>query len=717
MSSLELLPFQGPSLSFVAQFITISFVFTVFLVLRHMQESRKRRRVAVWVFDVGRILISYIAAHILLYSFIPFINITSNSIENNNISQGFSEVADAGKLNDKGAAIASQQLDMLTFTVLDIFPGLPLLYVLYTSVLHGAYHAHIFWVTTLARIRFRRDVSSNCLYSVYTLPPPGRDHIDPELADVPGILTHYSSPADTGFVSGNYGAPVRIKWLVQQTVLLTLSIFALRAALFYVFIGNGTTSVSAFVQNMRNALFGWFVDTKNPGHGDYIMHAIILPSVLYSTRFVLADYLLRYRLSVAGVKFDAGTVLPLYRDSNDVGENTHYRDLLPSEPSYVEHQDMNVDTSLQFIPAMLPHAVSSKKTGVVRRTFSPVHSSHPTVDSASEILSEPELQRAPKTDAGRAPDFVPQFAIDNASKHIPQAAFDSAPKPASQPIPQIEPNPAIKPTTTCTPNSTQETALENTLVSVSASNGLSNSGASTLVAPTPVESNIEENIEAFVDDIYGLGQQALTTVKQLPESSEELKQAIDSVRMTVEKVEFQQKLDAVKKTVGSAEIKQKFDAVKKAVAENVEINQALDNVKKKVEAVNFSQVRDNLSLASSRIKPLLFSSAASVGLGLSGVGVGSSVGHSNGSPLLENGGFQMPGLYGLGNRFGGISPRVQTPTTPSASFSPSFALENIVDENTSTLDLGIDGVDTEEEEELSEDEDDEEQESSDEDVD
>ncbi|KAF5092788.1 hypothetical protein D0Z00_004410 [Geotrichum galactomycetum] len=258
---------------------------------------------------------------------------------------------------------------------------------------------------------------------------------------------------------------------------------------------------------------------------------------------------------------------------------------------------------------------------------------------------------------------------------------------------------------------------ETTHISETASTELQISEASTIVAPTPVENNIEENIEAFVDDIYGLGQQALTTVKQLPETSEELKQAINTVKNTVEKVELQQKLDAVRKTVENAELKQKFDAVKKTVVENAEIKQALESVKKTVEAADFSQVRDNLSLAGSRIKPLLFSGATSVGLGLGLGGVGAPVTHAGGSPLLDSGSFQMPGLYNVGSRFGGLSPRVQTPTTPTASFTPVSATQAVMGETAGILDLGIDGVDTEEEVSSEEEFDDEEEESSDEDVD
>jgi hypothetical protein len=647
MSSLELLPFQGPSLSFAAQAITLTSVLTVLLVLRQSQESRKRRRVAVWVFDIGRVLISYAIAHVLLYIFIPFINTASisNNVGSNVVSSEASGGTRLEKRDHQGAAIASQQLDLLTFTALDIFPGLPLLYVLYTSVLQAAYHAQFFWFTTLARLRLRRDVSSRCLYSIYTIPPPGRDHVDQDLANVSGIKKRYASLADTGFVSGNYGAPVRIQWLVQQTALLALCIFALRAALFYIVTGSGSASGSTFVQGLRYVLFEWLVDTKDPGHGDYILHAIVLPSVLYSARFAFADYLLRYRSSVANGKIDSGLVLPLYSDSGSIVEDTQYRDALPQHLLHVNQQHIDVESSLQFTPALLPQAMTLKKTGVVRRTASPIHLPQPIIDP----VSEPEA--------------------------------------------------------------------ETTHISETTSTELPISEASTIAAPTPVENNIEENIEAFVDDIYGLGQQALTTVKQLPETSEELKQAINTVKSTVEKVELQQKFDAVRKTVENAELKQKFDAVKKTVVESAEIKQALDSVKKTVEAADFSQVRDNLSLAGSRIKPLLFSGATSVGLGLGLGSVGAPVTHASGSPLLDSGSFQMPGLYNVGSRFGGLSPRVQTPTTPTASFTPISAAQAVMGETAGTLDLGIDGVDTEEEVSSEEEFDNEEEESSDEDVD
>ncbi|KAF5118758.1 hypothetical protein DV495_001657 [Geotrichum candidum] len=262
-----------------------------------------------------------------------------------------------------------------------------------------------------------------------------------------------------------------------------------------------------------------------------------------------------------------------------------------------------------------------------------------------------------------------------------------------------------------------EPGPETTHISETASPELTISEASTIVAPTPVENNIEENIEAFVGDIYGLGQQALTTVKQFPETSEELKQVINTVKNTVEKAELQQKLDAVMKTVENAEIKQKFDAVKKTVVDNPEIKQALDSVKKTVESADFSQVRDNLSLAGSRIKPLLFSSATSVGLGLGLGGVGAPVTHAGGSPLLDSGSFQMPGLYNVGSRLGGLSSRPQTPTTPTASFTPASTSHDVMSETADTLDLGIDGVDTEEEVSSEDEDDDEEDESSDEDID
>lgn len=647
MSPQELLPFQGPSLSFAAHAITLTSVFIVLLVLRQSEESRKRRRVAVWVFDIGRVLISYAIAHVLLYIFIPFMSNTSisNNAGSNAVSSDASRATILEKRDHQGAAIASQQLDLLTFTALDIFPGLPLLYVLYTSVLQAAYHAQLFWFTTLARLRLRRDVSSSCLYSIYTIPPPGRDHVDPDLPNASGIKTGYASLVDAGFVSGNYGAPVRIQWLVQQTVLLALSIFALRASLFYIVTGSGNVSGSAFVQGLRYVLFEWLIDTKNPGHGDYILHAIVLPSVLYSARFVFADYLLRYRLSMANGKIDAGLVLPLYSDSGSTVEDTQYRDALPQNPLHVNQQHVDVDSSLQFTPALLPQAMALKNTGVVRRTVSPIHLPQPTID----LMSEP--------------------------------------------------------------------GPETTHISETASPELTISEASTIVAPTPVENNIEENIEAFVGDIYGLGQQALTTVKQFPETSEELKQVINTVKNTVEKAELQQKLDAVMKTVENAEIKQKFDAVKKTVVDNPEIKQALDSVKKTVESADFSQARDNLSLAGSRIKPLLFSSATSVGLGLGLGGVGAPVTHAGGSPLLDSGSFQMPGLYNVGSRLGGLSSRPQTPTTPTASFTPASTSHDVMSETADTLDLGIDGVDTEEEVSSEDEDDDEEDESSDEDID
>lgn len=581
--------FNRPDLSFPSQAITFVVVAGALLVKRQLERKPKRRRVAVWIFDLVRVIIAYAGAEIIMMVF----NANPNQ-------QDWKSVDGFVNTDEEARRIAISQTTSLAMTILEILPGLPILYVMYNLALSAAYSIHYVWSSSVSRLRFRRTASGG--WGFYTVPPPAKDHIN----DHQSFETSLARD-QMGYVSGYYGNPVNVYWFLRQTTVLLICLITYRLILFAYFNSHPNA-----LNSVRKALFGWL--EKDPGSGEYVVHAVVLPSLLYSLRFVLSDSAFKYR---GGLQKPADiNVLPLYRDDIDEESTLGVDTSLSAPVQDYTSSAVNLSRSMSnrgrkstspTIPAPIPTpAISSSVTPVTIAASKFGESEVCTYEQSVSDIVPVELQNAPGLN------------IQNIET-LPQNLEDST----------------------------------------------------TLEQKNKQEPNVEQHIEAFVDNITVFGQNAIQSVSQM-EAPAELKQAYNTVKNIEAPTELKQAIDAVKNIEAPEELKQAINKVKNIEAP-VELKQAFDTIK------NFdtTEFRDSISKNLDMLnKGMLFGGSA---------------------------GFSRPGMSGGLNRpvMGFMGARGSALNLEDRG----RGMDNVIDS------MGLDGLDTEEEEdESSEDEDEEEEE-------
>lgn len=461
------LQFHAPHLPFSCRLTTLVIVLCSLLILR--QFEKHRRRIAVWVFDLTRLAISYASADILMLvlvlpfasgfprdggpqfhgggplpgawrhkgppqmppspmfrrnMFSPFRNDEppgwpSLSMEARGPGNGIPDFNEGHRLQ-----FLIHQSTSLTLTTLEVFPGIPLIYGLYMLLLYVFYQIKLYWNKSLSRVRLIRD-PNNGGWVIRTRPPPGRDHLsfpqDRFMAE-----GDYNSQENLGFISGNYGHPVRIQWFGQQTATLALAIFIVRAIIVKV-----CSSYVYQTNKLRLFLYGWTGNISSPPLAMLII-AVLLPSILHSSQLCVSDYLFRYRSGVGKGQYKS-FVLPFYGPS------------VPASPGTLEAED---DEGYELQELSLPQLHIDYEERNMEAGFG-------TARPSSGMLSS----------RGRRP----------ASPNVVTVPSDSSISPGV-PLPVVSPN-----------------------------------------APTPSSSNdnIEEEIEAMVEDIRDFGKQAIDKVKRI----------------------------------------------------------------------------------------------------------------------------------------------------------------------------------------------------------
>lgn len=313
--------------------LTMILVLSSLLLFRMVEKPR--RRVAVWVLDLTRLILGYTSAEVLLLLFVmPFAARPQFRLDDdfgprppqrlhdihNGPSQARNDAPEPPPLFIRHPFEMSRNMErdqqqsqfhasMLTMSALEIFPGMLFIYGLYMMTLYVGYRVKVFWNNNLSRFRLARDRRSGALV-IHTSPPPGRDHAPAE-----GLLTEFLTESDMkaqidqGFASGNYGAPVRVKWFVQQTLSLTLTVFIFRAIMISMW-----RIYSPQAMTLCTALFGWTSKIESVALRN-ILVGVLLPWIIYSIHFCLADYLFRYHPNGKGYK---AFTTPFYADAESL---------------------------------------------------------------------------------------------------------------------------------------------------------------------------------------------------------------------------------------------------------------------------------------------------------------------------------------------------------------------------------------------------------------
>lgn len=215
------------------------------------------------------------------------------------------------------------QTTSLTLSTLEVFPGLFFIYGTYIVLLHLMHRIKVYWYRTLRQPKLVRDNERG--WVIERGLADDSDELDYYFDDNPSDSFVNSSKrytrARTGFVSGNYGHPLRVQWFMQQTGCFTVSVFIVRTILLEI-----CMRMPQQVNGLRSLLFGRIL-AGPPTPTRHFMLSIVIPSVLYSIEFCMSDYLLRYRGNPS--KIGSGTrsfTLPLFQRSELEPTHTRNRD-------------------------------------------------------------------------------------------------------------------------------------------------------------------------------------------------------------------------------------------------------------------------------------------------------------------------------------------------------------------------------------------------------
>lgn len=330
--------------SFPADFIVLLIVAIPLLLIRRFESPR--RRVSVWFFDLGRLVVGYAGAEVLLLVILmPYTSAVTSYLHPSG-SRGFSEHRWAAKQQyrnshsttsgstnsgsfqhtnlvkrlldsrsletyskdtNSGTTSASNpnssgynrysdppkrqwiplrsETTSLTLNLLGVFPGLIFIYAIYMTFLYLGFYLKLLWIRK-AKKRFSSRDSQNDNWAAYSA-----SSIDLESGSYSSskLKSKKSLKTDLGFTSGCYGHPVRLGHAVQQTVLFATSVFVVRVVFFLLCV-----RLPHVTDSVRTALFGWAIKLESLS-AKWFLCFILFPSLIYIAQFLISDYVLKYR--------------------------------------------------------------------------------------------------------------------------------------------------------------------------------------------------------------------------------------------------------------------------------------------------------------------------------------------------------------------------------------------------------------------------------------
>lgn len=350
--------FRRPFVPFTAQVAIFFLVLIPLLVLR--QFEKPRRRLSVWVCDLTRLLLGFASAELLFMMFVmPHSSIFGNprgppppdwhgplpppppppidSPTDPLVRHSRNGSGPRGPLRFQLRFRAGQTMS-LTMSLLELFPGLFLIFGFYFILLQLFYRAKLYWHHKLRRPRLVHNNERGWVIE-RGLSDESDDvghFYEDDPANVFVLPKERYSRARLGLVSGHYGHPVRVQYVAQQTACFTLSVFIVKAIIFKVCLAYPDQA-----DKLRLFLFEWYlsiVDRQMAFH--FFVVTILIPSLIYFTQFCLNDYVMRYRST--RTKGDT-IVLPLYTRASDCARrNTSSRRQYNPHDSAFELQELRL---------------------------------------------------------------------------------------------------------------------------------------------------------------------------------------------------------------------------------------------------------------------------------------------------------------------------------------------------------------------------------------
>lgn len=400
------------------------------------QFEKPRRRLTVWIFDLARLALGYASAELLLMILIiPYTNLVGKMgprpppdwrQRQEAMREAHTEGAGARETADPAAGprldgrrphwIGQFQIlhtTSLTLTTLEVFPGLFFLFGLYIILLHVLYRIKRYWQKTLRRPRLVHDSDRGWRIQRGNGDDGdgGAEHyFDDDPANMILSTKDRYSRARLGFVSGNYGHPVRPQWFFQQTACFALSAFTIKALILEICV-RAPTEVDA----LRQFLFGWSVGLKrsHPTMAWFLV-GILIPSVLYIIEFCVMDYALKYRSKPSKGSNMRSFVLPVYSLSDLEATRSRNRESRrrrnPHSTSY-ELTELRLPQVLE--PEVIPPSVASPVVRAVTAVAD--HELEPP-----SIVTSLDVSPALSHTSSRAPTPSPRSSsIDSTSSDTP----------------------------------------------------------------------------------------------------------------------------------------------------------------------------------------------------------------------------------------------------------------------------------------------------------
>lgn len=402
------------------------------------QFEKPRRRLTVWIFDLARLALGYASAELLLMILIiPYTNLVGKMVlqppgdwrqqHHEGMKKAHAEGAGSRHTTDTSAR---PRLDgrrphwmrqilhttSLTLTTLEVFPGLFFLFGLYILLLHVLYRIKWYWQKTLRRPRLVHDRERGwrILRGNGDDGDGGAEHyFDDDPANMILSTKDRYSRARLGFVSGNYGHPVRPQWFFQQTACFALSAFTIKALILEICV-RAPTEVDA----LRRFLFGWSVDLKrsHPSMAWFLV-GIFIPSVLYIIELCVMDYALRYRSKPSKGSGMRSFVLPVYSLSDLETTRSRNRESRRSRNPHSTSYDLTELRLPQVLePEVIPPSVASPAVSAVSAAVSAADNEL----EPSSIITSLDISPALSHTSSRAPTPSPQSrSIDLSGSDTP----------------------------------------------------------------------------------------------------------------------------------------------------------------------------------------------------------------------------------------------------------------------------------------------------------
>lgn len=373
----------------------------------------------------------------------------------------------------------------LTLSTLELFPGLFFIYGIYIIFLYAGFRIKQIWLRRCKKIKFVRNANHDSWTAGYT---------DPEnlhSSDSTFGRSKKSSQADLGFVSGNYGHPVRIGWAVQQTALFALTVFIVRMSLFFV-----CFRFPRATEAMSDFLFGWTANIRSHSTKRAV-NTVLLPSLIYVIQFSLSDYLLKYKssLSKRSVFFN----IPIYSYGDDHSNVNQY-------PESYELQELSLPS---------PITANSDSNNTNRTVTNPGSNNDEELNNNfgdnQQRNRYSSLPNVSTFTAGPGPTTITTTGTTSSSIHavsIPTTSGTTL-RNFSAPIPHLSRGTSSIPATSM-PRSRAVSPRHDTSNITSPS-----SNQSQHTQEESLERNIEDEIEETFNDIKELGKNAWEKVKNV----------------------------------------------------------------------------------------------------------------------------------------------------------------------------------------------------------